>query len=148
MEESSLINLHLRNHIDYAETSLVPFATPFPTNETVEFIFRFELDREQATRIDPDPSAFPGRLVFSGKRCDEDGEQQASEKVRLPKGNYAFMQKRRELDRTECVNMAIELQKDALWERFSLENIMYLRYLFEDGSPVVQFLRPYSEEER
>jgi len=142
MEESSLIYLHLRNDIDYTETPLVPFDNVFPADETVEFIFCFELDSEQATRIDPDPSAFPGRLVFSGKRGGEDGERPANGKVRLPKGDYAFMQKRRELDGTECVNLAIELQKDALWERFSLENLMYARCLFEDGSSVIQLLRP------
>jgi hypothetical protein len=39
--------------------------------------------------------------------------------------------------------MAIEQQKDGLWEQLRLGNHLYIRYLFEDGSPVTQVFRPY-----
>jgi len=74
MEEPQLLHLNLRTSLEYTEAPLVPFARIFPTDdETVEYIFCFELDQGQATRIDPDPSAFPGKLVFSGKRSDGQG---------------------------------------------------------------------------
>jgi len=137
MEEPQLLHLNLRTSLEYTEAPLVPFARIFPTDdETVEYIFCFELDQGQAIRIDPDPSAFPGKLVFSGKRSDGQG------KLQLPEGLYAFVQKRKELNQEECIAMAIEQQKDGLWERLRLGNRLYIRYLFEDGSPVTQFFRP------
>jgi hypothetical protein len=39
--------------------------------------------------------------------------------------------------------MAIEQQKDGLWERLKPGNRLYLRILSEDGSPVTQLFRPY-----
>ena len=132
-----MLHLNLRAPLEYIETPLVPFAGIFPAGgETGEYLFCFELDQGQAIRIDPDPDAFPGRLVFSGKR----GAMQGN--LHLPEGLYAFVQKRRELNREECIAMAIEQQKDGLWERLRLGNRLYIRYLFEDGSPVTQFFRP------
>ncbi|MCL2599965.1 MAG: hypothetical protein FWD88_02110 [Treponema sp.] len=137
-----LIRLNLRAPLEYAEASVVPFEGLFPAaDETAEFVFGFDLDPEQAVRIDPDPGFFPGELVLAGKRRTG----QAGRKVLLPEGLYAFAQERRELDRGECVAMAIELQKDALWERLRLDSRLYIRFLFEDGSPVTQFFRPCSQ---
>jgi len=143
MEAPELIRLNLSSPLEYARAPLVPFSGEFPVGgETGEFLFCFELDREQAARIDPDPGAFPGELVFAGKRGGSPGEPASAGKVLLPEGLYAFCQKRRELDRDECVAMAAELQKDGLWERLPLGNRLYIRCLFEDGSPVTQFFRP------
>jgi len=140
-----LIHLHLRAPLEYTEAPLVPFAKLFPAgDETQEFLFCFELNQEQAIRIDPKPAFFPGELIFAGKRNIQQGDGAAEGKRQLPEGLYAFVQERRELDRAECIAMAIEQQKDALWERLRLENWLYIRYLFEDGSPVTQFFRPYT----
>jgi len=78
MNAPELIHLTLRAPIEYVEAPLVPFAGFFPAgdpaagthaaDEAQEFLFCFELDREQAARIDPDPAAFPGGLVFAGRR--------------------------------------------------------------------------------
>jgi hypothetical protein len=43
--------------------------------------------------------------------------------------------------------MGTEVQKDGLWERYRLENRVFLRRLFEDGLPVIQVLRPCSPPE-
>ena len=91
-------------------------------------------------RIDPQADVFLEKLVFSGKNDGKGGE--TSGEVCLPSGLYLFFQKRIALNREECINMAIEQQKDGLWERLRLENRLYIRYLFEDGSPVTQFFRP------
>ncbi|MDR0289390.1 MAG: hypothetical protein LBI06_00455 [Treponema sp.] len=100
-------------------------------------MFCFELDQGQAGRIDPQEDYFLGKLVFSGK--DTNGP----DTVRLPAGLYLFAQQRGALNREECISMAIEQQKDGLWERLYLENLLYIRRLFEDGSPVTQIFRPY-----
>jgi len=139
-EETELVRLHLRAPIEYAEVAPCHFDEPFPAgDESRELIFCFELDRGQASRIDPAPEAFPGAPVFAGRRGGGHSETPA---VTLPAGSYAFVQRRRQLDRGECAALAMEQQKDALWERLSLANRLYLRFLFEDGSPVTQLFRP------
>jgi len=56
---------------------------------------------------------------------------------------YLFAQRRGTLDRGECIGMAIEQQKDGMWERLWLTDRLYIRYLFEDGNFVTQIFRPY-----
>jgi hypothetical protein len=55
---------------------------------------------------------------------------------------YLFDQQRSALNRAECTDMAIEQQTDGLWERLRPGNRVYIRRLFEDGSPVTQIFRP------
>jgi hypothetical protein len=144
MEESPLVHLDLRAPLEYEEApGLVPFSC-LPADEAApELLFCFEIDREQAGRIDPEADRFLGELVCSGKG---DGKQG---KIQLPAGRYVFTQQRtgsRTLSREECVSMAIEQQKDGLWERLHLGTRLYIRCLFEDGSPVIQLFRPYGGE--
>jgi hypothetical protein len=141
MEEAPLVRLDLRAPLEYEEApGLVPFACPPAAEAVPELLFCFELDREQAGRIDPEAGRFLGELVFSGKG---DGKQG---KIQLPAGLYVFAQQRRALSREECVSMAIEQQKDGMWERLRLESRLYIRCLFEDGSSVTQLFRPCSGE--
>jgi len=148
MEESPLVRLDLRAPLEYEEApGLVPFTCPPADEAAPELLFCFEIDREQAGRIDPEADCFLGELVFSGKG---DGKQG---KIQLPAGLYVFAQQRRTagsraLNREECVSMAIEQQKDGMWERLRLESRLYIRCLFEDGSSVTQLFRPYSGEEK
>jgi len=140
MEESPLVHLDLRAPLAYESApEIVPFTYNLTNEDLPELLFCFAIDREQANRIDPEADRFIGELVFSGKG---DGKQG---KALLPAGLYLFTQQRtgRTLTREECVNMAIEQQKDGLWERLHLESRLYIRYLFEDGSPVTQLFRPY-----
>ncbi|MDR2951648.1 MAG: hypothetical protein LBU82_00240 [Treponema sp.] len=44
--------------------------------------------------------------------------------------------------REKWLDMAVELQKDGLWEMFQLENRLYVRLLYEDGKRVTQLFRP------
>ena len=137
MEESPLLHLDLRAPLRYAETpGLDPFSCPVP-GASDELLFCFELDPEQAAGIEPDPACFPGKLLFAGR---EDGER--GEKT-LPAGQYLFIQRREALRREEIIDMAVEQQKDGLWERLRLENRLYIRRLFEDNSQVTQLFRPY-----
>ena len=161
MEEPRLIRLNLHAPIEYDPA---PAAAPFPPaempgDEDREYIFCFELDPAQAVSIDPSPGAFPGRPLFSGTRGGIPGTtagipgttggipgttagEPSSRKAVLPAGRYAFMQRRGVTDRRQCVELAVELQKDSLWERLRPENLLYVRFLFEDGSPVTQLFRP------
>jgi hypothetical protein len=135
------MHLDLRAPLEYEEApELVPFNCPPADTHAPELLFCFELDREQAGRIDPQEDHFLGELVFSGKEKNESGN------VQLPAGLYLFAQQRGVLNREECIVMAIEQHKDGLWERLRLENLLYIRHLFEDGSPVTQIFRPYRRD--
>lgn len=101
-----------------------------------ELLFCFDIDPKQAGRINPETDCFPGTLVFSGMK----GGGQA--KLQLPAGMYLFVQQKGLLSREECVYLAIEQHKDGLWERHQPGTRLYIRLLFEDGSPVTQLFRP------
>ena len=135
-----MTRLDLRTALEYEEApGLIPFERlPSADEAAQELLFCFELNREQAGRIDPEADCFLGELVFSGRGKGGQG------KARLPAGLYLFVQQRGVLNREECIGMAIEQQKDGLWERLRPGDCLYIRYLFEDGSPVTQIFRPYS----
>ena len=143
MDEFPLVRLDLRAPLFFNETpDLKPFDCSFPQDESGrELLFCFELDREQAASIEPAEDCFPGRLVFAAVHGQSDG---TAGNVRLPAGLYLFAQRRGALKREECVRMAIEQQMDGLWERLKPGSRLYIRYLFEDGSPVTQLFRPIS----
>lgn len=142
MEESTTIRLDLRAPLEYAEEGHDPFNCVIGEGEASrELLFCFEIEREQAERIDPEADRFLGTLVFSGGADSGAGETQHGS-LTLPVGLYLFTQRRRALGRQECIGLAIEQQKDGLWERLRLENRLYIRRLYEDGSEVTQLFRP------
>jgi len=132
-----LVRLDLRAPLLYTETpGLNAFDCPPPSEETPEFLFCFELDQEQSQSIEPQPENFLERLVFSGKSVQN---QQGD--LELPAGLYLFAQRRWVIGREECIALAIEQQKDGLWEKIKLGNRLFIRYLYEDKSPVTQLFR-------
>jgi hypothetical protein len=137
--QSTRLDLRASLYFTHAP-GLVPFEYEFPLDETMrELLFCFEIDEKQAASIEPDAACFPGNLIFTGAGSGGYGE------FCLPAGLYLFTQERRALDRNECICMAIEQQQDALWEKLKPGNRLYIRYLFEDGSPVTQLFRRYHE---
>jgi len=142
-ETPPLVRLDLRAPLLYTEApGLDAFNCPPPGESgefAVEFCFCFELDGEQAQSIEPEPENFLGRLVFSGKSVQDRNAGQGS--LELPAGLYLFAQRRGVIGREECIALAIEQQKDGLWERIKLENRLFLRYLYEDGGQVSQLFR-------
>jgi hypothetical protein len=146
MEESPLIRLDLRAPLVYIRApDLEPFVYTNAANRSGEILFCFELDPEQSRGIEPDPDRLLGPLIFAGI-ADPDRTLPApdsAETARLPAGLYLFIQKREVLNREGCIDLAVEQQKDGLWERLKPENRLYVRYLFEDSSPVTQLFRPY-----
>jgi hypothetical protein len=161
MDEPRLLRLELRAPLVYREDpALQPFeaaASPEtePAADPGETIFLFELDAAQGLSIEPDPARLLGPLVFSGRPAAEGAEAKPGgaepggpgPRRELPAGRYLFAQERRLLNREECIEMAMEVQKDGLWERLRPEPRLYLRFLTEDGRTVSQVFRPYREGE-
>ena len=110
--------------------------------ENGETVFCFELDEVQRMSIEPDKKTFLGTMVFGGKAA---GSGAGKEPLELPQGHYLFAQKRELLCRDEILAMAVEVQKEGLWQRLKLGEKLYLRYLYEDGCVVTQLYRPYAE---
>ena len=105
------------------------FFRVFLKNPINEKLFCYTLNQKEAISIEPDPDNY-----FSGK---------AEEVTTLTVSEYYVTQvKKDDLGNAGIIDTAIELQKEALWNRCKLDNKLYLRKLFEDNSPVTQFWRP------
>jgi hypothetical protein len=160
MIDFRIIKLHLQSSLYYRrDDSLEPFdgipgrANMLPGSE---FLFAFTLDPVQAQSIEPDRGQFPGQLLFRGlseasgvpgqpasPELPARGDQ--ADRIVLPRGIYLFAQVRELLNREDFIDMAIEVQKDGLWERYTPDSRLYLRYLYEEASPVTQIFRPLRE---
>ena len=152
----TLLKLELLAPLFYTEErNLDPF---FPPDGAGETLFCYGIDGAEGRSIEPAPSAFPGTLLFTGRAVPAGTERppgdnpapadvppagEKAEYTALPEGSYLFVQTEGTLDRKGFAEMAIEMQKDGLWERLEPENRIYLRYLFEDGRRVSQIFRPY-----
>jgi hypothetical protein len=162
MNEPRLTRLDLRSPLFYISSpGLAPFSynadsaangeAPAEDYLLGEQLFCFELDPAESLIIEPNRERFLGQLIFAatgpvgetGLACPPAGSDQVQGGiVRLAAGLYLFAQKREALDREACVDLAIEQQKDGLWERYKPQNRLYIRSLFEDGKPVTQIFRP------
>jgi hypothetical protein len=148
MEELPLIKLNLKTPLIYSKnlTQMGENAETF--NENEEFLFCFELNPSQSRNIEPIQEQFLGNLLFCGSKTGNlPTENTDKEQVSLPQGHYLFVQRRftRVLNHTEWLDMAIEQQKDGLWERNKLGNLLYVRFLHEDGAFVTQVFREAEE---
>ncbi|MDR0400846.1 MAG: hypothetical protein LBH51_07880 [Treponema sp.] len=147
MEEEGARRLELLAPLLYIPApALEPFhpgARP-GEGEGKEFLFCFALDESQGRSIEPEPSIFLGPLLAAGFA----DPAAPGGSLELPRGPYLFAQEWAFLDREETIRMAVEAQKDGLWERLRLENRLYLRYLSGDGGVVTQIFRPYRPPER
>jgi hypothetical protein len=61
----------------------------------------------------------------------------------LEAGAYFFAQVRGALTRDECAALAIEVQREILWQRLAPRKLLCIRQLFEDGKTVTQALRSF-----
>ena len=148
MEKSPLFKLDLRAPIFYTKTA----HENFTEGHFEEILLCYSVNPAQSSNIEPDREYFLENLVFAGEKTSDGGTeeetqegkdgQKASREVILPQGHYLFVQNRRHLNREEWLDLAIEQQKDGLWERNKLENLLYVRYLYEDGAYVTQIFRP------
>jgi len=146
-ETPPIVRLDLRAPLLYTEApELDAFNCPQPDEAGTEFIFCFELDQEQAQSIEPQPEKFLGRQILSGKNLQNQNQKNGQKNLELPAGLYLFTQRRGLSSREEFIAMAIEQQKDGLWEKIKLKNLLFLRYLYEDGGPVTQIFRVLANE--
>ncbi len=165
MEKIPLLNLDLRAPLVYSKLA-EPSAELSFLAENEEFLLCFELDPIQSQSIEPEPQLLIGAPVFAGRKTNgQNLEDVGSETITLPAGKYLFVQRRANvgcnapqpptsvsegensqnnspLDMKEWLDLAVEQQKDALWERHKPANILYVRFLFEDGGQVTQVIRP------
>jgi len=119
-------------------------------HESDEFLLCIKINPGESLSIEPDSGQFLGSLVFIGYKTSEnspvklcDGASVCSEGVILPAGSYLFNQCRsaQVLNNNEWLDIAIDQQKDGLWERYKPGNLLYIRFLYEDGAFVTQVFR-------
>jgi hypothetical protein len=133
MDEFSIKRLILAAPLVYRKDDSLRF--PAYDAPQGEVLFYMALDPTQSRSIEPDRTAFPGRLEAAGYAATQG-------RLELPKGTYFFAQVRESPDKETLIDMIIEVQKEGLWERASLDDCLYIRRLFEDGQPVTQIFRP------
>jgi len=131
----AFLNLELRSPLLFKKIYGNPPSAPGINNE---IILCYELNPAQARSIEPDREMLLRHLQFAGEKAD--GAQSAA----LPAGHYIFAQSRGDasLNQEEWLDMAVDLQKDGLWERNKLGDLLYVRFLFEDDKFVTQIFRP------
>jgi len=124
--------LDLRQPLNYLEIE----GYPSIISENDDFLLCYELNPEQSRSIEPERDKLITGIVFAGKK-------EVSGTILLPAGHYIFSQYRRDkpLNNDEWFDMAIEQQKDGLWERNKLGNLLFIRFFYEDGMFVTQIFR-------
>jgi len=141
MEYTPLTHLDLRAPLFFTKIDDLPSEI----HENEEYLLCYDLNPAQSRSIEPDRELLPGTLVFAGRKADEDGSSQEGA-VSLPAGHYLFTQRRSgDSHLFKWLDLAVEQQKDGLWERYKPENRLFVRFLFEDGSPVTQLFRVLPE---
>jgi hypothetical protein len=147
MEKTSLIKLDLRTSIIYtkditSENGSSENIEIMKNNE--EILHCYRVNPKQYRNFEPDFENFLGNLIFTGRKAINPDESTVS----LPEGLYLFVQCRddKPLKRDEWLDLAIEQQKDGLWERHKLSDLVYIRFLYEDGKTVTQVFRPIVDD--
>jgi hypothetical protein len=144
MHKFRILNLYLQAPLFYTrDESPEPFKYDPSKGEV---LFYFEIDGAQYGNIEPDRDTYLGRLISGGVLVHPSSvEHKEGSLIELPRGHYLFAQGAEIPDREGYIQMAVEVQKEGLWQRLSLGRGLYLRYLCEDGRPVTQVFRPLAE---
>jgi hypothetical protein len=138
----SLHHLRLLAPLRYpADEGQDPFG---PAGPGEEILACFSINPSQQFSIEPVEEGYLGDLLAAGSRNSASPENPASF-LELPAGDYFFAQIRGAADRSAVTGVALELQKEALWQRCKPEGRLYLRRLYEEGGPVTQLFRPLEE---
>ncbi|MDR0501951.1 MAG: hypothetical protein LBH16_01385 [Treponema sp.] len=146
-----------------------PFNFQVKPAKNEEILLCFNLDPANSRSIEPEKARFIDILSFTGqKNTSDEGKPGVSDSkidcsgdekgqtVSLPAGNYLFMQSRSDIQEPctaqntanpvnttdEWLDLAIEQQKDGLWERNVLQDILFVRFFYEDNALVTQVFRP------
>jgi len=122
---------------------------PFSWREgSREKLYCFEIDETQRLCFEPDAKTLLKGLLFGGEAITPNCVTTDETRPELPVGDYLFAQEREVLGRDEIIAAAVEIQAEGLWQRLEPGNRLYLRYLFEDGCPVTQLFRPFTQSRR
>ena len=151
MNNTPFMRLDLRAPLLYSKITGLP--SQIPENE--EILLHYELDTVQSRSIEPVTEKLIVSLLFAGhlqsslQHSQPFSQHNFQQTVMLPAGEYLFSQYRSELpnqpewlELSKIRDMAVEQQKDGLWERHKLKNQLYVRFLYEDGAFVTQIFRP------
>jgi len=117
-------------------------------DENREILLCYTLNIQESRSIEPDQYKFLDSLSFIGRKTPCSAQNASNSIiVALPAGKYLFNQCRalKPLDREEWLYLAIEQQKDGLWERHNPDSRLYVRYLLEDKAFVTQVFRLLKE---
>lgn len=133
------MKLDLRSPLIY--TKIENFPSSFLEKD--EILLCYEINPMQGRSIEPDKENILGNLRFIGQKLPACTGMEAT----MPAGLYLFRQHRANtvLNQEEWLDLVIEQQKDGLWERNKPENLLYVRFLHEDGAFVTQVFRPITE---
>jgi hypothetical protein len=133
------MKLNLLQSLNYTKIDGFDTINDIDIMKNGEFLICYEVNPKQGCNIEPEKELFLENMMFAGKKSVS-----SASPVTLPAGYYLFVQSRGDapLNRDEWLDMAIEQQKDGLWERDKPENYLYIRFLFEDGKYVTQVFRP------
>jgi hypothetical protein len=126
------------------DNTLDPFSIESVKEADGERLFLFAVDAEQLKKSGSDAGCF-ARLIEAGFEL-YDGE--IHDEIALPRGKYYFTQERALLQKDAIVTMAGAIAEFAGHDGHKLENKLYLRYVYEDGSAVTQLFWPTINEER
>jgi hypothetical protein len=139
-----MMRLELRTPLFYSKIEELPSLIP----KNSEFLLCFNVNPLQSNNFEPDSNTFLENLAYIGEKSTSNPpceiiRNDAENVVILPAGCYLFSQHRGDaaLNKEEWLDMAIEQQKDGLWERHKPGNLLYVRYLHEDGAIVTQVFR-------
>ena len=150
MDITSLTYLDLRCPLSYAKVDNITDESALfskinaNTGENDDYLLCYNLNPAQSSSIEPECDQFLCSLVFIGRKTRQEEENE----VVLPAGNYLFNQCRADIfmNKEEWLDIAVEQQKDGLWERRKPGNLLFIRYLREDGAFVTQVFRPVTED--
>jgi hypothetical protein len=151
MEKTPLMRLDLRKPLVYKKISFEDMESLVILPKNEEIILCFKLNPLQSSNIEINRELFLESLVFTGQKIDNmyhETKPDHQKEVVLPQGIYLFVQERsleninKVPHQIEWLDMAIEQQKDGLWERNKLDNLLFVRFLHEDGAFVTQVFRP------
>jgi hypothetical protein len=142
MGNFSILKLHLEAPLYFKRTeALDPFGYDPIRGEAV---FHFAVNPAQCRSIEPDAETYLGELLGAGVVAE--AAVPGAEGLELERDTYLFTQIRALPNREEIIDMAVEVQKEGLWEEYPMAPGFYLRYVFEEGAPVTQIFRRIGEK--
>lgn len=142
MNAPRIMHLHLGSPLRFIpDAGLDPFAYD-PRQGEALFCLTIAPLRYQSW--EPDPCSYLEAAASAGRAEDALDPAEAGSRpgMELPAGIYLFAQIRDTADKETLIRLSIELQREGLRQGRTLDQRVYLRRLYEDGSPVTQLFRP------